>query len=90
MTVQEILKIDATVLIQVGATQLQKILSTLKMYKVNLEVAKEALRDKNRVIADLKMKLNEANGKLSATNKENEKLKNTSIAIRSVGEITGY
>jgi predicted transcriptional regulator len=76
MTAQEILKMDSTIFLQVGATQLQKILSTLKMYKVNLEVAEEALVAKNNIIEELRM--------------ENKKLRDTSITIRSVGEITGY
>lgn len=83
MTVQEILKMDSTVFLQVGATQLQKILSTLKMYKVNLEVAEEALVAKNKIIEELRIELKSAHA-------ENEKLRNTSITIRSVGEITGY
>jgi predicted transcriptional regulator len=76
MTAQEILKMDSTIFLQVGATQLQKILSTLKMYKVNLEVAEEALVAKNKIIEELRI--------------ENKKLRDTSITIRSVGEITGY
>jgi len=83
MTVQEILKMDSTIFLQVGANQLQKILSTLKMYKVNLEVAEEALVAKNKIIDELRRELKSANA-------ENEKLRNTSITIRSVGEITGY
>jgi len=83
MTVQEILNMNSTIFLQVGASQLQKILSTLKMYKINLEVAEEALVAKNKIIEELRRELKSANA-------ENEKLRNTSITIRSVGEITGY
>jgi cell division protein FtsB len=83
MTAQDVLKLDSTIMLQVGASQLQKILSTMKRYKVNLEVAEEALVSKNQIIAELKAD----NDKLKA---EIKKLQNTFITIRQVGEITGY
>ena len=83
MTIQEILKMDSTILIQVGAAQLQKILNTMNMYKDYLEVAEEALAEKNQVIEKLRLELKHQYA-------ENEKLKNTSVTIRAISEITGY
>ena len=53
MTVQEILLLDSTVTIGVGATQLQKLINTMKHYKEGQELALVALEERDQTIQQL-------------------------------------
>ena len=53
MTVQEILLLDSTVTIGVGANQLQKLINTMKHYKKEQELALIALEQRDKTIAQL-------------------------------------
>ena len=59
MTVQEILLLDSTVTIGVGANQLQKLISTMKYYKERQEAALTALEDKDQIIQQLQNRIKE-------------------------------
>lgn len=83
MTANEILKMDSTIFIQVGASQLQKILLTLKVYRDNLEVAENTIREKNQELLELRRLADKQSAEI-------QRMLNTSITIRQVGDITGY
>lgn len=83
MTANEILKMDSTIFIQVGASQLQKILLTLKAYRDNLEVAENTIREKNQELLELRRLADKQSAEI-------QRMLNTSITIRQVGDITGY
>ena len=59
MTVQEILLLDSTVTIGVGANQLQKLINTMKHYKERNELALIALEDRDQVIQQLQNRIKE-------------------------------
>lgn len=73
MTVAKILKMDSTVLVQVGASQLQKVLRTLSAFAKANEQLAEQLRDSERTVTQLKEKVKE--------------LENVTVRVRSINSI---
>ena len=73
MTVQEILLLDSTVTIGVGANQLQKLINTMKHYKERQEAALTALEERNQTIQQLTNRIRE--------------LENQTFAIRMISSI---
>lgn len=59
MTVQEILLLDSTVTIGVGANQLQKLINTMKHYKEGQELAQLALEQRDKIILQLTDRIKE-------------------------------
>ncbi len=59
MTVQEILLLDSTVTIGVGANQLQKLINTMKHYKEGQELTLIALEQRDKTIAQLTNRIKE-------------------------------
>ena len=59
MTVQEILLLDSTVTIGVGANQLQKLINTMKHYKDGKETALLALEERDQTILRLTDRIKE-------------------------------
>ena len=59
MTVQEILLLDSTVTIGVGANQLQKLINTMKHYKDSKETALLALEESKQTIQYLTNRIKE-------------------------------
>lgn len=59
MTVQEILLLDSTVTIGVGANQLQKLINTMKHYKEGQELAQLALEQRDQTILQLTNRIKE-------------------------------
>lgn len=59
MTVQEILLLDSTVTIGVGANQLQKLINTMKHYKERQELALLALEQRDQTILQLTNRIKE-------------------------------
>ena len=53
MTVQEILLLDSTVTIGVGANQLQKLINTMKHYKEGKEITLIAMEQRDQTILRL-------------------------------------
>lgn len=73
MTVQEILLLDSTVTIGVGANQLQKLINTMKHYKERNELALIALEERDQTIQQLTNRIRE--------------LENQTFAIRMISSI---
>ena len=73
MTVQEILLLDSTVTIGVGANQLQKLINTMKHYKEGQELAQLALEQRDKTILQLTNRIKE--------------LENQTFAIRMISSI---
>ena len=73
MTVQEILLLDSTVTIGVGANQLQKLINTMKHYKERQELALIALEERDQTIQQLTNRIRE--------------LENQTFAIRMISSI---
>ena len=73
MTVQEILLLDSTVTIGVGANQLQKLINTMKHYKEHNELALIALEESKQTIQQLTNRIRE--------------LENQTFAIRMISSI---
>ena len=73
MTVQEILLLDSTVTIGVGANQLQKLINTMKHYKERQETALTALEERDQTIQQLTNRIRE--------------LENQTFAIRMISSI---
>lgn len=73
MTVQEILLLDSTVTIGVGANQLQKLINTMKHYKEGQELALLALEQRDKTILQLTNRIKE--------------LENQTFAIRMISSI---
>ena len=59
MTVQEILLLDSTVTIGVGASQLHKLINTMKHYKESQELALVALEERDQTIEKLQSRIRE-------------------------------
>ena len=59
MTAQEILLLDSTVTIGVGANQLQKLINTMKHYKERQELALIALEERDQTIQQLTNRIKE-------------------------------
>lgn len=59
MTAQEILLLDSTVTIGVGANQLQKLINTMKHYKEGQELALIALEERDQTILQLTNRIKE-------------------------------
>lgn len=59
MTVQEILLLDSTVTIGVGANQLQKLINTMKHYKESTATALLALEERDQTILQLTNRIKE-------------------------------
>lgn len=59
MTVQEILLLDSTVTIGVGANQLQKLINTMKHYKEGQELTLIALEQRDKTILQLTNRIKE-------------------------------
>ena len=73
MTVQEILLLDSTVTIGVGASQLHKLINTMKHYKEGQALALIALEERDQTIQQLTNRINE--------------LENQTFAIRMISSI---
>lgn len=73
MTPQEILLLDSTVTVQVGASQLQKIINTMKYYK---EKAESAITTNEELFAEIKRLRSQI-----------YLLENQTFKIRKIGEI---
>ena len=74
MTVQEILLLDSTVTIGVGANQLHKLINTMKHYKKDNELAQLALEQRDQTILQLTNRIKE--------------LENQTFNIRMISSIT--
>lgn len=59
MTVQEILLLDSTITIGVGANQLHKLINTMKHYKERNELALTALEERDQTIQQLTNRIKE-------------------------------
>lgn len=59
MTAQEILLLDSTVTIGVGANQLQKLINTMKHYKEGQELTLIALEQRDKTILQLTNRIKE-------------------------------
>ncbi len=57
MTIQEILLLDSTVTIGVGATQLQKLINTMKHYKERQETAILMVEERDQTIEKLQSRI---------------------------------
>ena len=73
MTVQEILLLDSTVTIGVGANQLQKLINTMKHYKEARELAITMVEERDQTIEQLQSRIRE--------------LENQTFAIRMINSI---
>ena len=73
MTVQEILLLDSTITIGVGANQLHKLINTMKHYKERQETAFTALEERDQTIQQLTNRIRE--------------LENQTFAIRMINSI---
>jgi len=80
MTAQEILLLDSTVQVQVGASQLQKIINTMKHFKEKAEI--------NSIINyDMGMEIAEAKNEIVELRETINRLESTTVSIKCINTI---